>query len=272
MAILHDSHMHSSFSGDSSTPMEDMVRSAIEKGLTSICMTEHLDMDYPVTKDTPLGYFDLDLEAYRTKVFSLRETFKNQIQIRYGIELGLQPHVNEMYADLVKGQPFDFVIGSSHLANQMDPYYATFYSGRDERACYREYFESIYANLCTFSDFDSYGHLDYIVRYGPNRDEFYSYEQHKDIIDAILEKLIAMDKALEINTAAVKYKLRDLHPTTAILMRYKELGGTRVTIGSDAHKPEFVAHSFDIARDKLLSCGFNHYTVYENRTPILLPL
>lgn len=44
---MFDFHMHSNFSADSNFEMEDMVRSAIDKGLKKICFTEHLDVDYP---------------------------------------------------------------------------------------------------------------------------------------------------------------------------------------------------------------------------------
>lgn len=45
--ITWDCHMHSSFSADSGTPMEEMIRRAIDLGLCGICFTEHLDPDYP---------------------------------------------------------------------------------------------------------------------------------------------------------------------------------------------------------------------------------
>ena len=45
--ILWDCHMHSSFSADSDTPMEEMIQTAADQGLTGICFTEHLDPDYP---------------------------------------------------------------------------------------------------------------------------------------------------------------------------------------------------------------------------------
>ena len=46
-----------------------------------------------------------------------------------------------------------------------------------------EYFESILENLSSFDEMDTYGHLDYIVRYGPNQNRFYSYENYKEILD-----------------------------------------------------------------------------------------
>ena len=45
--MYSDSHLHSSFSSDSDTPMEEMIQTAISKGLSSMCFTEHQDLDFP---------------------------------------------------------------------------------------------------------------------------------------------------------------------------------------------------------------------------------
>ena len=50
--IRSDFHMHSYHSGDSDTPMEDQIRAALSLGLSSVCFTEHLDMDWPY-QNTP---------------------------------------------------------------------------------------------------------------------------------------------------------------------------------------------------------------------------
>lgn len=52
--ILWDCHMHSSFSADSDTPMEEMIQTAADQGLTGICFTEHFDPDYPDTLAAPV--------------------------------------------------------------------------------------------------------------------------------------------------------------------------------------------------------------------------
>ena len=44
MAIHADYHLHSSFSGDSDAPMEEMIRRGIALGLTQMCFTEHMDL------------------------------------------------------------------------------------------------------------------------------------------------------------------------------------------------------------------------------------
>lgn len=258
-----DIHMHTNFSGDSTATPESMVEGAIKKGLSGICFTDHLDWDYPEDID-----FDLDVPTYMIKIRQLQETYKEQIQILFGVELGIQAHLSDRLSDLTKAFPFDFVIGSSHLVHNKDPYYPRFYEGRPEEIAYREYFESILENLSlTFTDFDSYGHLDYTVRYGPNKNLYYTYEKYADILDAILEKLIAMEIALEINTAGFKYGLGHPNPTEAIIKRYRQLGGKLITIGADAHKPEHIAYDFHKLPDLLKACGFDAYTIFKNRKP-----
>ena len=49
--ITADCHLHSSFSGDSDTPMEEMVLQGIAQGLDTMCFTEHNDFEYPDAED-----------------------------------------------------------------------------------------------------------------------------------------------------------------------------------------------------------------------------
>ncbi len=269
-AIIWDCHIHSSFSGDCETPAEQMILRAEQNGLKGICFTEHLDPDYPPTPDG--AEFSLDLEAYRKELFRLRETYKNRIQIRFGIELGLQPHLEEDFRKLLSEYPFDFVIGSSHLVHGYDPYYPGFFQGRKESLCYMEYFESILENLACFSEMDVYGHLDYIVRYGPNQNREFSYGRYQDILDEILRTLIRKNCGIELNTGGFHYGLGEPNPCAAIIRRYRRLGGEIITVGSDAHRPELTGCSFSLAAEILRECGFSHYTVFKDRKPEFLPV
>lgn len=266
MPITADFHLHSSFSGDSDTPMEQMILRGIELGLTKMCFTEHNDFDYPVTEREADGFFEVNPDAYLYDFLKLREKYAGKIALLFGVELGLQPHLSKRNAAFAKEHDYDFIIGSSHICHGKDPYYPAFYEGRSQEAAYREYFESILENLKVYSNFDVYGHLDYVVRYGPKKDEGYSYEKYRDIFDAILKKLIAEDKGIELNTKGLSKGLRDVNPCTAIIRRYRELGGEIITVGSDAHTPEQIAAHFEQAAAILTACGFRYYCTFENRT------
>ncbi|SFG42306.1 histidinol-phosphatase (PHP family) [Lachnospiraceae bacterium C7] len=266
--MLWDSHMHSFFSGDSDSPMENMILEAINKKLPGICFTEHLDYDYPDSPDM----FLLDLNKYKNEFYLLKEKYISKIQINFGIEIGLQPHISDKNNNVIKNYPFDFVIGSSHVVHGFDPYYSTFFTGKSEDEAYREYFESILENLDAFTNFDVYGHIDYVVRYGPNKNRFYNYQKFSDIIDEDLRKIISLGKGIEINTGGFKYGLGHPNPTEDIIKRYKELGGEIITLGSDAHKPEHIAYDFNKLSSILVNAGFKYYTVFHNRKPHFIKL
>ena len=265
---LWDVHMHSQFSGDSDAPQEDMILTAIDAGLGGICFTDHLDMDYP---DEP-SLFLLDLPNYTSSVLSLQEKYRDKFPILLGIELGLQPHLSKLHKDILSQYPFDFVIGSSHVVHGFDPYYPAFYEGRKEEDCYLEYFESILENIHAFGDFDVYGHIDYVVRYGPTKNTNYSFTKYQDILDEILKHLINRGKGIEINTGGFKYGLGHPNPTEDIIRRYHELGGEIITIGADAHAPQHIGYDFGKVPAILKDAGFHYFTIFKNRKPHFIKL
>ena len=132
--------------------------------------------------------------------------------------------------------------------------------------------KKILENVKAFHDFDSMGHLDYIVRYGRNKSRSYSYRAFADVIDEILKLLVRYNIAIEINTAGFRKQIGSPNPHPDILRRYRELGGTLVTVGSDSHKPHTLGFAFDTASEILKSCGFTHYVYYEKRQPKFVKL
>lgn len=263
MSISYDFHLHSDFSCDSDTPTEAMIERALSLGLTGICFTEHQDLDGPLCS----AGFHVDFPAYFEKLETLRAKYRGRIRIGIGLEFGIQPQLAGTLADLASEYPFDFIIASQHFADGMDPYYPEFFEGRSERSAYESFFREQLSSLQCTDCFDTLGHLDYVVRYGPNRNRYYSYEAYAELIDPILQLLIERGKCLELNTGGLKYGLGEPNPCTAVLKRYRELGGELITIGSDAHAPQHIAFDFPVAQELLISAGFRYYTVFEARTP-----
>lgn len=263
MNIKYDSHLHSDFSGDCDTPAAQMIERAIALGLDGLCFTEHEDPDAPPSECD----FSIDFDRYFSRMSELREQYRGRLQIGVGMEFGIQPHLPETFKMLSRKWPFDFIIASLHNLNGMDPYYPSYFEGRSERDCYEEFFRVQYETLCQCdpASFDTLGHMDYIVRYGPNRNKYYSYESYADFIDPILRLLIENGKCLELNTGGLKYGLGEPNPCAGVLRRYRELGGELVTVGSDAHEPECLGYRFDFAAELLQRLGFRYYTVFEQR-------
>lgn len=272
MAIKADFHLHSNFSGDSEASMESMILKGIELGLSSMCFTEHNDIDFVYVKPEEKGMFDLNTDSYLFDLIKYKEKYADKIKILFGVEMGVQPQLRRELAVYAKSYDFDFIIASAHTCYGKDPYYPDFFEGRPEEEAYREYFNFVLDTIRSFSNFDVYGHLDYVVRYGPNKDANYNYEAYKDILDKILETLIEKEKGIEINTGGIAYQLKDLNPCMGIIKRYHELGGEIITIGSDAHKPQNIGAGFDRAAEILTACGFKYYTTFDGRMPAFHPV
>lgn len=267
MPILSDCHLHTHHSGDSEAPMEDMILRGVELGLHTMCFTEHNDFGYPAIPGEPENPFLLNADSYLYELLTLKEKYADQIKILFGLELGLQPQVFRENAVFAHSHEYDFIIGSSHICHGQDPYYPSFFEGRSDEEAYLEYFESELENILKFSNFDVYGHLDYVVRYGSTRDAAYRYESYREILDAILQALLEREKGIELNTGAIRNGLKDFNPCMGILKRYRELGGELITVGSDAHAPAQIGSEFDCAAQVLKECGFRYYAVFERRVP-----
>lgn len=257
--ILADVHTHSSFSTDSDEPLREMARAAAAKGLNIICVTEHHDFDHPHTGD-----FLLDVQAYREELFRVKNEFADKLEVLFGVELGLLDYAAQRLSVFAKSAEFDFIIGSAHQVDGLDPYYPEYFEKMEDKNGIAHFFDAMLSAIRAFDDFDILGHLDYIVRYSHAKS--YDPPDYREVIDEILKAVIAKGKGIEINTAGVK-SLGYPHPHPFVLKRYHELGGELVTVGSDAHDRSRIAADFDRAEQALKAAGFEYYAVFRARRP-----
>lgn len=259
-----DSHVHSSFSGDSMEKLENIIERAIEIGMDEITITDHLDLEFP----GEVNIFELDFKTYVETLKKLKKLYRNNIKIKIGIELGLQPQLKEKYDEIFNCEDIDFIIGSFHCVKGMDVADRKFFEKYAKDEAHRIYFEEVLNTIDLFPKINVCGHLDFINRYGRSVYDDHkkiNFEKHKELIDKILIKLIEKNIGIEINTSALRYGLRDFHPCRKILKRYKELGGKIITMGSDAHRALDIMRDFDKAREVLKEIGFEKFCVFEQR-------
>ena len=286
--ILTDCHVHSFFSSDSKTPVEAMIQEAVKRGFPYFYLTDHMDYEFPVYENGMDFLFDP--KTYFTTLNQLQEKYHGQIEIRPSIELGLKPHLGDAYRKLLQDYPFEFVIGSTHLVDDLDPYNQGFWEGRSEKESLEAYFDMVIKNIKAFPEMNTCGHLDYAIRYAPSVKNatlkinelvaqgskctlsdidcliHYQYKDYADYLDEALKLLIHNGIALEVNTAGFAKGLGQPNPKSDVLKRYKEFGGELLTIGSDGHVPEYYAYGFKEAEELLKEIGFKYYTIFKNRT------
>ncbi len=281
--IRYEFHMHCSFSGDSVTPPEEQIEEAIRLGAEGICFTDHMDYSYPMAKESGTD-FEFDVDDYYRRMSELRDRYRGRLEILIGIEYGLRNEpdligeMQEKYGRLNDEYDLDFTIGSTHCLEYTDPFYAVpYWVGRTPDEGLETYFRAVAENAKNYDCYDSSGHYDYAVRYVPASDAWkgpadYDPMRYMDITDEFLKTLIHKGKALECNTAGIKYGLGTTHPHELVLKRYLELGGELLTIGSDGHKPEHIFYDFKTTEDYLKNIGFKYYTIYRRHKPEFIRL
>lgn len=260
---MKDCHVHTSISHDGISSIEEYLNIAKEKNVDEITFTEHFDI-YDGIK-TNLKTLDVDkyLEEY------LKRKDDSKVKTNFGIEIGLQPDEYTKIHNMVINHDFDFIIGSSHITCKKDMSMdKSFFEGLTQKEAYMKYFNEVLENINKYYyEFDVYGHLDYVIRYGGYDNKKIDYDDYKEVLDPILMTLIRKDKGIEINTSGIRYGLGMPHPNLDIIKRYKELGGKIITVGSDAHQTKDLASYFEMAYSMLEIVGFSEVAIYHNRRP-----
>lgn len=258
---MYDSHLHSEYSMDSNSSMEDMVKSAINKNLKSICFTDHVDFDSGLQKID----FVFRTQDYFKNISKVKYRYKQNIEILAGVEIGMQPHLFERYTSFINRNPFDFVIMSIHAVEGKDIHADNFTMGRKPIDALIEYYDDMYTCVKGFDNFDVLGHIDYIDRYFKDYSLIPDFKHYAHIVEKILKTLIEKGKGLELNTAGLKYGLDYFHPKISILKLYRELGGQIITFGSDAHSPTHIGYGYKTCEKLLKELGFKYIHIFKDR-------
>lgn len=267
MPIYSDSHMHSAFSSDSKAEMQDMVESAIQKGLRSICFTEHQDHNFPVSDECPAGSFMLNVDSYLYELLCMREQYAGKISINFGIEIGLQESCIKENIITSNYNDYDFVIASIHAVDGFDTYDPKYFEHKTIKEAVEHYLDATLKNIKAFNNFDVLGHMDYINRTLPGGESAMDWNDYSDYFREILITLISKGKGIEINTCSLRDGFKNPNPHKDIVKLYHALGGEIITIGSDAHKPQNIASGFDVAEAVLREAGYSTYYTFEKRQP-----
>lgn len=264
-------HTHTIFDDGRAAPM-DMARAAVDAGLTSLGFSAHSPMpyenDWAITVDR--------LPAYRAELDRVRETFRGHLTVYEGLEWD--------GASSIEPTGFDYIIGSLHLISpgQEDAsidytpnitrhILYTRFSG-DEHAMIRAYFDQ-YAAMAANPHVDIVGHFDLLTKFSEHHGLFPAHDPYLlEQAQAAMEPLVRAGKIFEVNTGAISRGLRsEPYPSVPLLHRLCELGG-RVTISSDAHGPELIAHSFDAMEALLRTIGFRETWVFDGTSFVPSPL
>ena len=262
---LADYHTHTRISPDAGRSMTEMAEAALAAGMDEICFTDHME---PMTADrkerVPYDWAGLSREFQEA-----REAMGDRIRLRLGVELGEilwdLPYTEELMA---QAPPLDFVIGSNHVLSEkygdIDWYY---YRSTDEdmaREAIKDYLV-LEKRMAEWGQFDVLGHLTLPLRYlNENLGLHMTFDGFESQVEEIFRILIQKGLGIEVNTNRGHTPL----PDGKWLRMYRDMGGEIITLGTDAHTPEYVGKAVRENHALLKSCGFSRFCTFQNREPV----
>ena len=257
MHFCADNHIHTKFSPDGYDEPESFVRRAMEAGARHICFTEHVDLLYH-RPEVAKG----DIDGYFACVRALQRRYADKIYIGAGLEMGYTAANARENARFLSEYRPDYIINSVHEVDGCDCYFPEYFNGKSKREAYAAYLRAVDESLDAPYAFDTVGHLGYVCRNAPF-DTCDFYAEMREEINAILRKIIAKQKILELNTG-VRGVRDNTVPVREIFLQYVALGGKKVCFASDAHRPQDAGRNYAAARTLAREAGISVQTVVEN--------
>jgi histidinol-phosphatase (PHP family) len=253
-----DAHLHTDLSPDSAVPLELYCAQAAERGIREIAITDHLDF----TPGAP-AYEYVEYERRERQVRAAAERWAGKVIVRFGVELTYESrHEAAIRAHLLT-HSYDYAIGSVHSTAD-GPYgrsrIASFVAGKTLAEATAFYFAEV-LGAARSGLFDTLGHLDQCKRWLLPWFSTADWAAAPELYEPILVALVASGTALEVNASGLRHPTRETYPAPWAVTRFRELGGRRVTTGSDSHVPNCFAFGLEQACEIVAAAGFDRLTL-----------
>ncbi len=256
-----DCHMHTPLCGHAYGEPRLFVERAAQRGMSLVTFTCHIPMDDPAAFGGPsIRMHRSQLEEYRSLIAEAAAHGESLgVEVLCGLEAEVFPDPVLMapMAEVLRAYPWDFIIGSLH--HQL-PIYRAWLRVRgyeQDREIVDTYFRHL-AEAVPSKRYHTIGHPDVIRIYGTI--EHFDPVEHELSIRAFLNALVENDVCMEVNTSGLIKGVYQVHPDPLILQWAAKLG-VKLTMGSDAHRPEQVGQHFEEILELLRDTGFKqlHY-------------
>ncbi len=254
--IMTDYHMHSTFSVDGQDSIEALCWRALALGLTEIAVTEHAEWHGRWHG----GAFDAT--AYFAELNRLKDEFAPRgLTLLSGVELGNPHEFARPAAALLAAHPFDVRIASLHWLHGENIHDASCFAGCDPQDVYADYFSALGHMAADFSSIDVVAHFDRILWRGTMLGAPLQPRRLEGVIRDALATIAWRGLALELNTRFLNHTPGWRPALTTMLCWYREEGGTRVVVNSDAHRVSQMGANLEIARAILDEAGLEPTTL-----------
>ncbi len=269
--MLSDYHMHCKpYSPDAGDYMDEMAQGALRRGMTHICITNHVEncTQSPEFPDQFPPFGDWGWEHLWMTYAGVREKYAGRLDIRLGAEVGSPHYLPEEGLDIYARPELEFVIGSVHnLRHAKDFYYLNYPEDFDNfRPAVEQYLDE-YIELAGSGLCDVLGHIGYMQKYMARQGKGFDMMLFEERLRILFKTCVEHGVGIEVNTAALSDTLGDFLPQPSVVKLYRDMGGEIVTVGSDAHRAEDAGSGIREGFELLRTCGFKYVCLYEEHVP-----
>lgn len=265
-----DYHTHHERCGHATGTLRQYIEQAIKIGLDQIGLSDHMPVIHlPKEKILPgLGMELAELENYVDEAVALKKEYKNDIDIKVGLEADYIKGYEEEIEKLLNSYPFDYILGSVHFLGEWDLSDSRQMEGWRKRPLddiFTDYYLAI-QGAAKSGLYDIIGHFDVIKKFGhvPTKDM-------RAIIEETLQIIKKQDIAIEINTSGLYKIVKEVYPAPKIIEKAVNIE-IPFTLGSDAHKPEHVHVGIEEGRKYLKQFGVKELATFDKRKKIMISL
>ncbi|MCU0505930.1 MAG: histidinol-phosphatase HisJ family protein [Chloroflexi bacterium] len=241
-------------SPDAAVAIDTYAAAALARGVAEIAITDHVDFD-----PTAPAYAYADVATRERYVREAAERWADRgVTIRFGIEVTYQSRYEAEIREHLARQAYDHAIGSVHVMRD-DPYVPERVAAWVARQSFAEIVEPYFAEVLAAARsglFDALGHLDFVKRYLAPHVPPAAFAAAPEVYEPILRALVESGTGLEVNTSGLRQSAAETYPAPWAVARYRELGGTRVSVGSDAHVARSFAFGLGRGYDIAATAGF----------------
>ena len=259
---MFDIHVHSTFSHDGKSTLDEYCRLFDAGDITGIGFAEHVDF-----LPEAYGYGLFDHSSYISAVKKCRQ---NGYGVYAGAEIDYAKRVEKDIISSLKTNKYDYTICSVHMINGFSVSTNENIHLYEDKAVFKDVIEKYYYEVMEaldVSEFDVVGHLGIYKRY-LGRDFIDKSSQSGYIAEmeaALAKKCAQSGKIVEINTSGLFSPFHDTFPDKNFLKVYYRYGGSNISIGSDAHIAAHAARGYSESLELLRDIGFKYLTLPWNK-------
>ena len=274
--MLTDYHLHLRTDDVDATAAEHFTEAnaeryravADERGIAELGVSEHI---YRFEQALDVWRHPFWLPYARDDIDEYCSFVREQTDLRLGIEADFVQGAEDRMANLLEARPFDYVIGSVHFVREgavdMDDY-SVWDAGKSAEEIWRRYFQTL-GESARSGLFDVLAHPDLVKMWGGERPR--PEGDLRRYYELAMEGIAESQIAVEVSTAGLRKRARELYPAPAFLAMSLEAGAP-VALSSDAHRPQDVGADYEQALELLEDLGVDELCVFDQRVRRLEPI